>query len=362
VPAPSTNVGPRIKFANPVYDFGRIKSGDPVKYTYIFTNVGDQTLELSNVQPQCGCTAAGEWTRKVECGQTGSIPIQFNTASYSQPVTKTITVASNDKTQPVVVLQLKGTVWKPIEFVPPYCVLNILPDMPSASSVVKIINNLEEPLALSSPECSNPSFRAELKTNTPGKEYQVTISAVPPLNPGTVQGKVTLRSSATNTPTVDVPFWANVQAAVMVLPAQIVLPTGPTAGKTSPAVTVQNNTTNALTVSDPSVNITNAEVTIKELQPGRIFTVTVWLPEGFELPPGQKALLTLKTSNPQFQKLEVPIVQMPKPITPVQQSNLQGIKPQGPFMAKPMLKPGMPATLQPGQNVAGTQTNKAQFP
>ena len=60
-----TNVlGPKIRFATPIYDFGKAKSGDPVKYTYIFTNIGDQMLELTGVQPQCGCTATGEWTRR----------------------------------------------------------------------------------------------------------------------------------------------------------------------------------------------------------------------------------------------------------------------------------------------------------
>ena len=59
--AASTNViGPKLQFATPVYDFGRMKAGDPVKYTYIFTNTGDQLLVLNSVQPQCGCTTAGD--------------------------------------------------------------------------------------------------------------------------------------------------------------------------------------------------------------------------------------------------------------------------------------------------------------
>src|SRR5262245_19519889 len=64
----SGNAGPRIHFQTPVYDFGKIKSGDPAKYTFIFTNVGDAVLILTNVQPQCGCTTAGEWSRRVEPG------------------------------------------------------------------------------------------------------------------------------------------------------------------------------------------------------------------------------------------------------------------------------------------------------
>ena len=52
VAAVSTNVlGPRIQFETPVYDFGRARCGEPVKYTYAFTNTGDRMLIISSVQP-----------------------------------------------------------------------------------------------------------------------------------------------------------------------------------------------------------------------------------------------------------------------------------------------------------------------
>ena len=37
--------GPRIEFATPIYDFGRVKSGEVVKHTYVFTNVGGAMLQ-----------------------------------------------------------------------------------------------------------------------------------------------------------------------------------------------------------------------------------------------------------------------------------------------------------------------------
>ena len=58
-------IGPKIAFETPVYDFGKVKSGDLVKHTFTFTNTGDELLILTNVQPSCGCTTAGEWTKKV---------------------------------------------------------------------------------------------------------------------------------------------------------------------------------------------------------------------------------------------------------------------------------------------------------
>src|ERR1035441_7803210 len=148
----STNaVGPRMQFAMPVYDFGKMRAGDPIKYTFVFTNTGDQSLILTAVQPQCGCTTAGEWTKQVEPGQTGSIPIQVNTLGYNGGVVKQVTVTCNVKTQPTLFLQLKGTLYKPIDFSPLMAVINIPPDSEAGSVVVTITNNTDEPLVLASP-------------------------------------------------------------------------------------------------------------------------------------------------------------------------------------------------------------------
>ena len=312
-----TNAGPKIDFATPTYDFGRTKSGDPVKYTYYFTNTGNQVLELTRVQPSCGCTTAGEFSKKVEPGQAGSIPIQFNSGNFNGPVFKTITVSSNAKNQPTTVLQLRGTIWKPIEMVPAYSVLTIPPDAPGASTTVRITNNLEEPLVLLEPHSSNPAFSAELKTNTPGRGFELTISGKRPLNTGTMNGQITVKTLSTNTPVITIPFWANVQSAVMVFPPQISLPPAPLTNKATPSITIQNNSTNKLTVSEAAVNIPGVELQLKEMQPGRIFSAQLVFPEGFEIPAGKEVLFTAKSNNPQTPLIKVPILQMahrPAPI------------------------------------------------
>ncbi len=349
LPSAGTNLGPKIAFATPVYDFGRAKSGDPVKYTYVFTNIGDSLLELSNVQPQCGCTATGEWTRKVEPGQTGKIPIQFNSASYSGQIFKTITVSCNDRATPMTVLQLKGTIWKPIEFIPPYTVINIPPDATNASTVVRIVNNTEEPLTLTNLECSLTNFTADLKATQPGKEFQLTLTAIPPLRPGSLSGKVSLKTSSTNMASLDIPFWANVQAAVMVLPPQIMLPAGPLTTAVTPSITVQNNTTNKLAVSDPSINLPGINVQLKEMQPGRLFNLQLSFPPGFELPKDQKTLLTFKSNHPQFATLEVPVLQIQRPPSVVPTPLPAAVPPKPPVGGPPAggPPPGGPPLVRP---------------
>jgi hypothetical protein len=122
---------------------------------------------------------------------------------------------------------------------------------------------------------------------------------------------------------MELPFWANIQPSLMVMPQQIMLPAPPLAARTTPSITIQNNTTNHLSLSDPTLNIMGVEVQVKELQPGRIFNVGLVFPVGFEIPAGVKAELTLKSSDSHMPLITVPVTQMPKtasvpvPTTPV---------------------------------------------
>jgi len=308
--------GPRIVFATPVYDFGQVKGGEVVKYTYVFTNVGGAILQVSNVQASCGCTTAGKWSRQVEPGQSGSIPIQFNSVNFGGAVGKSITVTCNDPNQPTVVLQIKGNIWKPIDVMPQIAVLNVTADAPSNATTVRIVNNEQAPLTLSVPESNNRAFATELRTNQPGKEFQLIVKTVPPLA-GSVQGQITLKTSSTNMPVINVTAWANMQQAVMVMPSQITLPAAPLANPVVSTISIRNNGTNALALTEPAMNGKGVAVQLKELRPGRYFTLTVSFPAGFEMARGEKVELSVKSNHPQFPMIKVPVIQPPRPAPPV---------------------------------------------
>jgi len=312
VAVPTT--GPKIAFETPVYDFGKVKSGEMIKHTFIFTNIGQDLLILTNVQPSCGCTTAGEWTRQVEPGKTGTIPIQFNSANYNGQVMKTVTVTCNDKSQQTTTLQVKGTIWKPIDVNPAFAVLNIPPDMQSnVSSKVHIVNNMDDFLTLSPPETSSKSFTTTLVTNTPGKDYDLMITAVPPFDAATMQAQITMKTSSTNAPNLTVTAWANVQPAVTINPIQLMVPAAPLVAKHPLSITIQNNSSKPLKLTDPAVDIKDVEVKVTETNPGKTFNVTLNFPEGFELK-GGKGLFTANSDNPKFAQIKVPISQLPKPV------------------------------------------------
>ena len=101
---------------------------------------------------------------------------------------------------------------------------------------------------------------------------------------------------------------ATIQPPIAALPAQLVLPAGPMATKRQLGVYVRNNESTPITVSEPRISLTNVQVQLQEFQKGRLFRVVCDFPENFELAPGERGQLTVKTSNPQVPVLQIPII------------------------------------------------------
>jgi hypothetical protein len=306
--ATTNGIGPRIQFATNNYNYGRQITGTKVNYTFIFTNIGDQVLEVPGAQGSCHCTTAGDWTRRVEPGKTGSIPVTFDSTGFSGQISRTVTVQCNDKTQPTVVLTVTGSIWKPIEVNPQMAYFSPSEDSQSVPPcTVHIISNLEEPLTLFSVESNNKTFTAVLKTNEPGKHYELIISAVPPFSPGTVQGQIVMKTSWTNTPVLNVSTMASVQPAVTLAPGQINLPAAPLETAVNSTLTIINNGPDSLKLSDAAISAHGVDVQINELQPGRTFTVSLVFPKGFEPPFGLPLEFSVKSSHSKYSLLKAPV-------------------------------------------------------
>jgi hypothetical protein len=314
--------GARIQFATPEYDFGRIQAGQVFKYNFMFTNTGNQTLEIKEVTPSCGCTTTGPWQHKVEPGQTGAIPIQFNSGGTDGSARKTILVACNAIDQPMVLLELKGTVWKPIEVNPMQLLFNMIPGAETNDTrIVHIVNNMEAPLNLSAPEVNNPAIAADLKPVRSGKEFELRVKMLATPAVGAHLGKIVIKTSSTNMPIITISAVVVVQQPISVAPPQLLLPAGPLVSAKSLTITIRNLAQAPISVSELAFSEPGIIPLLQEDETGRVFKVTLTFPPGFEVPAGRKAELSFKTSHPQPQKMKIPVLQLPRPaVVPSMQS------------------------------------------
>ncbi len=312
VGAAEAPAAPRIEFDNTIFNFGKVKSGEVVKHDFIFTNTGTATLEILEVKPGCGCTTAGAWDKTVAPGKTGAIPLQFNSTGFGGSLSKTATVTCNDPVKRGLLLQLSGTVWKPIDVMPQLAMFNVSSEMASNETrVVRITNNQEAPLSLSDLNTGNAAFQAELKTLEAGRVYELRVTAVPPFTNNTVISTITVKTSSSELPVLHITAYALVQPVLALNPQTVTLPPGPFTNPVTASVTVRNNGTNTVSLSDAKLSVPGVPVEVKTTQPGQQFTLSATFPAGFNPTPGQLIELSVRTTHPKFPVLKVPVFPAP---------------------------------------------------
>ncbi|WP_082038042.1 DUF1573 domain-containing protein [Flavihumibacter solisilvae] len=97
------------------HDFGTIRHGRPVHYTFTLINRGTDSLRIEQVSASCGCTTP-EWSKDpVPPRGTGAIKVGYNAAAEGI-FEKTVTIVYNQGKSKTIVI--KGQVGKPMSSAP----------------------------------------------------------------------------------------------------------------------------------------------------------------------------------------------------------------------------------------------------
>lgn len=96
------------KFSIEKHDFGKIKQGVPVTYSFEIKNISDKPLVVENSWASCGCTTPEKISDPIMPGQTVPLKVQYNAAAVS-PFTKDVYVKFTGIDQPKTV-QITGEV------------------------------------------------------------------------------------------------------------------------------------------------------------------------------------------------------------------------------------------------------------
>ena len=70
-----------IKINTVKHDFGKIKQGVPVTYSFEIKNTGDKALVVENTYASCGCTTPEKIVEPIAPGATAKLKVQYNAAN-----------------------------------------------------------------------------------------------------------------------------------------------------------------------------------------------------------------------------------------------------------------------------------------
>ena len=104
---------PAASFSETTHDFGEMKQGDKVEYTFTLKNSGKSDLIIRNVRSSCGCTAVAPSTKVIAAGQSAPVKVTFDSRGKRGRQSKTITVITNDPKNPTSTLRISSNVTVP---------------------------------------------------------------------------------------------------------------------------------------------------------------------------------------------------------------------------------------------------------
>ncbi|MBN9351244.1 MAG: DUF1573 domain-containing protein [Chitinophagaceae bacterium] len=96
---PANNQKTTIKMIDSVFNFGKIKDGEKVVFSFRFENTGAQPLIIASASPTCGCTVADKPDQPVAPGERGFIKVVFDSKGRVGPVHKEVGIISNAEPQ-----------------------------------------------------------------------------------------------------------------------------------------------------------------------------------------------------------------------------------------------------------------------
>ncbi|MCX6146180.1 MAG: DUF1573 domain-containing protein [Candidatus Kapabacteria bacterium] len=195
------------------YNWGKVKEKEsPLKANIRIKNTGNQLLDITKVKPGCGCTTAPLDKDKLQPGEVATIKVELRVTGHPGPVAKSITVSSNDLSNPERNIFLEADLVKPILNDPQY--LTFQADMKvgiEAESKVKITNASPKSVTLSDfvvkPETGICNMTGK-KVLAPNESIEVSVKYTP-TKAGYISLSLELKTDDADQPSIYVAGYGN---------------------------------------------------------------------------------------------------------------------------------------------------------
>lgn len=86
---------PVMEFQKNIHDFGTIKQGEKVSFSFKFKNTGKADLIIASASGSCGCTVPNFPKQPIAPGKEGVIDVTFDSSGKSGQQNKQVTVVAN---------------------------------------------------------------------------------------------------------------------------------------------------------------------------------------------------------------------------------------------------------------------------
>ena len=221
--APSL-AGPVIYSPTPVFDFGEADNSQTIEHEFVIENRGTETLEISNVVADCGCTVAQISSRSIAPGESATVGGALRLHGRLGPQNRGIRISSNDPRNPLYIVSFRGTATTLVTIQPTRINARGTASEPIAPQTINVQAALSHPLPIIHLDTGNPHVQAELVPLVEDFQYRIVLTASESLPAGQTHGNLRIFTESEKYPELGVPYTLlNATTDFIVAPEQIVL-------------------------------------------------------------------------------------------------------------------------------------------
>lgn len=295
-------------------DFGTKWIDEDMKHDFTVTNKGGAPLVITRVQAGCAsCTKVEDYPKRLNPGESGKIKVAMIKDKLSGKFRKYITLYTNDPQAKSQRIALAGELKWYIDVQPQRLIFGQLSADKPDERTLTVKNNTDAPAEVTlATKGKSDQYNVELVEKAPGQEWELRVTTTPPLKPGYVRGNIVLNTSIDKQKTIAIPLYGKVPELVEVMPRLLLFSAQMNSmnqqDEQNRVLRVNNSGKEPIKITEVSVDDPDVKTEIKELSPGKVYTIEMTMP-GDYLPPPTGRTVTIRTDSREVPVLTVPMRQ-----------------------------------------------------
>jgi hypothetical protein len=285
-PAPvDPEKAPKCVVAKTEFDGGAVTKGDVIKHAFEVENQGKGPLEITRVQPACGCTLS-EYDKVIEVGKKGKITLSVTTANFKGPISKSTSVATNDPNMASFQLIIKGDVKEIISVQPSENMqLGLIYKGQKVEKEFTLKAMDDKPFQITQVDPTDPSVKYDLKMAEDKKSATIKVMVPEDHAVGAINARFTLTTNHPKVPTISLNCFGTIREPLTVYPPTLTyaglskefVEKNPTDASLTKPITLAFVTARDFEVKSVKCDLPCLKVTQETLEQGKRYTVKVLL-------------------------------------------------------------------------------------
>ena len=312
-PAAPASAQPKAVAVEPIKDAGSVAKGDKISQDFAIRNDGNAPLQITDVRPACGCTVAS-YDKTIAPGKLGAVHVVVDTATFNGPVSKGVTVMTNDAANPQIELTVRAKVDPYIAVKPGFARYTIVRGEAKEGTIVQTLFAPDgAPMDVVKVDSPWPYLEVSFREAQEGerlpdvkvKQWRVEtkLSSEAPVGP--LAGYVTVHTNHPKQKVVEIPVSGFVRPVLAVTPPKADFGKVDVKEPLRRVLDVKNFATEPIKVIGVETSGQQGiEAKIEPLEEGREYTVRLTLNSGMAKGPFH-GKLTIHTDSPKSPVLEV---------------------------------------------------------